>query len=232
MTFISWPFNFNTATTEPPTGNQVRLDAGHPYNTATKLWARNLTTSGIDVKMVLLATPTGATLYLQDKNESALFGRFVTTAAAIDKADYVEFPVSRTSNGDALLNNQAVELAIITDAVLPPTPSGPGLVTLAEAKDHLRLTDTAQDADVQAKLTAAEGIILDFCNTTAYWRDVTATWDSATVPRQVRAAILLELGELWRFRGDDVEAPERWDDHDLSPAILGLLRRTHDPALA
>lgn len=106
------------------------------------------------------------------------------------------------------------------------------LITLPEAKTHLRVTDAAHDADIQAKLDAAEAIILDFCNSTAYWREITPTWDGDTVPRQVKAAILLELGELYRFRGDDPEAPERWDDHDLSPAIIGLLRRTHDPAVA
>lgn len=232
MTFVQLAFDFSTATTPPPTSSQIRLNAAHPYDLVTLLWARPFTTTGIDVRVVLLATPAGATLYLQDKNESARFGRFTTAGAAVDQTDYIEFPVIWTANGETLLNNQAVELAIITEAVLPPTPSGPGLVTLAEAKDHLRLTDTAQDVDVQSKLDAATAIILDFCNTTAYWRDVTATWESATVPRQVRAAILLELGELWRFRGDDAEAPARWDDHDLSPAIIGLLRRTHDPALA
>jgi hypothetical protein len=45
----------------------------------------------------------------------------------------------------------------------------------------------------------------------------------------VKQAILLEVGELWRFRGDDTEVPERWTPDtgviDLAPAILGLLRR-------
>lgn len=111
------------------------------------------------------------------------------------------------------------------------------LVTLAEAKTHLRIT-TAEghpgDVDIQAKLDAAEAIILDYCNTTAWWRDITVTWTPENVPRQVHAAILLQLGELDRFRGDDVEGegPPRDENADLSPPIIGLLRRTRDPVIA
>ena len=233
MSFINWLYDFSTATTEPPVATQVRFDAGHPYTAVTKLWARNLNTASSDVHTVLIAVPTGSTLYVQDKNDHALFARFLTTDVAVDKVDYVEFPVAWVANGGALLQ-QEVQFAILTEAVLPgPGPGIPELVTLAEAKDHLGIDslDTASDVDIQAKLDAATAIILDYCNTTAYWRDITSTWDSATVPRQVKAAILLELGELSRFRGDDPEAPERWPDHDLSPAIIGLLRRTHDPAV-
>jgi hypothetical protein len=105
------------------------------------------------------------------------------------------------------------------------------LVTVAEAKTHLRLApdDTSLDADLTQKLNAAEAIVLDVLNLTPDMRTMTAAWDAATVPLPVKQAILLEVGELWRFRGDDTEVPERWTPDtgaiDLAPAILGLLRR-------
>jgi Phage gp6-like head-tail connector protein len=101
------------------------------------------------------------------------------------------------------------------------------LVSLVDAKAHLRLSvdDLSQDATLTATLAAAEAIILDFLNTTEAMRAITETWDAASVPFEVSAAIKLELGELWRFRGDDVDPPKRWDGTDLSPVILGLLRR-------
>ena len=110
------------------------------------------------------------------------------------------------------------------------------LVTLTEAKAHLRITTPdgdPGDADVQAKLDAAEATILDYCNTAAYWRGITATWTPETVPRYVHAAILLQLGELDRFRGDDLEGagPPRETGEDVSPAVRSLLRRTHDAVL-
>jgi hypothetical protein len=114
------------------------------------------------------------------------------------------------------------------------------LVTLDEGKGHLRLpaSDTAQDADVTAKLDAAEAIILDYLNLTPDMRTITAAWTAGTVPLPAKQAILLELGELWRFRGDDETAPVRWTpdsaagDVDLSPPIQGLLRRIQPKVLA
>jgi len=105
------------------------------------------------------------------------------------------------------------------------------LVTLDEAKTHLRLplTDTSHDADLMAKLDAAEAIILDYLNLTPAMRDTTAAWSAATVPLPAKHAILLELGELWWERGDDREGPPRWTptdgQPDLAPWIIGVLRR-------
>jgi len=111
------------------------------------------------------------------------------------------------------------------------------LVTLAEAKDHLLITTAPGapgDADLQRKLDAAEATILDYIGSTTYWRTLAATWTAATVPRFVYAAILLQVAEFDRFRGDDPEGtgPLREPGADLSPAVIGLLRRTRDPVLA
>lgn len=99
------------------------------------------------------------------------------------------------------------------------------LVTLAEACAHLRIPNPGTDPDLEGKLAAAEAIILDYLNLNPEMRTTTATWDAATVPLPAKSAILLEFGELWRFRGDDAEAPTRDPETDLSPAIRGLLRR-------
>lgn len=101
------------------------------------------------------------------------------------------------------------------------------LVSLEDAKAHLRLAadDTSQDAVLTATLAAAEAIILDYLNTTEFMRTITESWDATSVPLLVSTAIKLELGELWRFRGDDAEPPMRWEHTDLSPVILGILRR-------
>jgi hypothetical protein len=111
------------------------------------------------------------------------------------------------------------------------------LVTLAQAKDHLRITTVLgdpSDADLDLKRAQAQAIILEYCTTTAHWREVALTWDATTVPFAVQAAILLELGELWRFRGDDRadEGPAATDGFDLAPAIRALLTRSRDPVLA
>lgn len=111
------------------------------------------------------------------------------------------------------------------------------LTTLAQAKAHLRITTPdgdPRDADLLMKLEQAEAIILEYCNTTAHWREITATWTPTTLPRPVHAAILLELGELWQFRGDEPgdAGAARTDGFDLSPAIRALLMRSRDQVIA
>lgn len=107
----------------------------------------------------------------------------------------------------------------------------PGLVDLETAKAHARITATDQDEELQLKLDAAEAAILDYINTTAYWRSVTPTWTQGTVPTFVKYAICLQFAEFYRFLGDDSwgQGPNRTADSDFSPAVVGLLRRTRDP---
>jgi hypothetical protein len=105
------------------------------------------------------------------------------------------------------------------------------LVTLAEGKAHLQVTSSDADGDLTIKLAAAEAAILSYCGSTAYWQPIVAAWTSGTVPPAVKAAILLQLGELDQFRGQETQGPVRYDDRDFSPAIQSLLRPWHDPTL-
>lgn len=110
------------------------------------------------------------------------------------------------------------------------------IVTLQQAKDHLRITTTDSDADLTLKLAHAEALVLEYCNTTAWWRALTPAWvDGTTTPPVVVAAILMQLGELDRFRGDDPASPARPPDQagheDLSTSVRELLRRSRDPVL-
>lgn len=106
-------------------------------------------------------------------------------------------------------------------------------VTLDEAKDHLRETWASGDPrepDLQMKLDAAEEAILEYLDDV----DLVAPWTPATVPQRVKNGILLVVGELWRYRGDDGEAPARDESvgsTDFHPAVVSLLRRLRHHAL-
>jgi hypothetical protein len=107
------------------------------------------------------------------------------------------------------------------------------LVTLQEGKDHLRLTTPAGDAgdaDLQLKLDAAEAVIVDYLKVPD---PATFTGDAI-----VRAAVLLQFGALYRWRGDDAEtlaarASEGYTGEQgfLSPVVTALLQRKRDPTL-
>lgn len=113
------------------------------------------------------------------------------------------------------------------------------LVTTAQAHAHLRLpfalntspVDPRQ-ADLELKVTQAEATILDYCNTTEYWRAITPTWlltasPAGTPPAFVTAAVCLLLTHLWDHRGDDMTL-----DDKLWEAVRRLLERSRDPVLS
>jgi Phage gp6-like head-tail connector protein len=96
------------------------------------------------------------------------------------------------------------------------------VITVAQAKVHLRITDTDHDADIGVKVDQADGIIRNYLKA-----QDDPTWTDTTAPKAVQAAALLMVGHLFEHRGDDM-AP----DESLWKAIERLLIRYRDPALA
>ena len=104
-------YDFAPEVVEPPTSNQVRFNAAYPYTAVTKVWVMLQTTDGLDAYLPLTLIASGTKIYVQDRNDHALNVVFTTSGAPVDKATYIELPVTHTSNGGALLANQAVVLA-------------------------------------------------------------------------------------------------------------------------
>ena len=104
-------YSFTLSYTEPPTGSQIRVD-NSVWPQVTKLWVRNMTGDGMDVKNLLALVTIGDKLTLQDKDESARIQRFEATAMPVPKTDYFEFSV-RWLSGDQPLVAQQCILAII-----------------------------------------------------------------------------------------------------------------------
>lgn len=116
-------------------------------------------------------------------------------------------------------------------------------ITVDMAKAHLRVAWAAGDpreGDLEIKCAAAEAAILQFVSRNEPGKTSAEAWlTPETTPGPVQACVLIELGELWRYRGDDSDlASERQsrldnnDQRDFAPAIIGLLRRYTDPVLA
>lgn len=101
------------------------------------------------------------------------------------------------------------------------------LVSLANAKAHLRISTDDDNVDVQQKAEHASALILERCNSTAWWRAITTTWTDATVPGSVQAAVLVLLTHLWENRGDNMEPDEKvWQ------AVDRLIAMKKDPVIA
>ena len=101
------------------------------------------------------------------------------------------------------------------------------LVSLEQAKAHLRVTSTDSDNDIQLKIEQASTLILERCGSTAYWRAITATWTDSTVPQSVQAAVFLMVAHLYEHRGDDMNI-----DAALWMAIDRLIPMNRDPVIA
>ena len=101
-------YSFSAATTEPPSAEQVRFDAGFPYTAVTKVWVRHVNYDGLDVFWGLMLVAVGAEILVQDANDHTSYVRFTVTAAPVDDGDYVEFAVAHHSHGTALSGGQPV----------------------------------------------------------------------------------------------------------------------------
>jgi len=228
-------YTFSNQTVAPPTSNQVRLNG--VGIAATLIWVAYMTTDGLDAFYILNTLPVDTVVVVQDKNDHTLAVKFRTTAAPIDHGAYTEIAVVGTAaTGAPLNNNQNVVLAVVRPADVAPTPPLTALITREQAIDHLRLPLTVDDVDsrtardLTVKIAQAESLILDYLKI-----DPAAppAWLGTDVPPLVQAAALVQLAELWRFRGDDsTDAAPVYAEGQLSPQVTNYLRRYRDPALA
>ena len=110
----------------------------------------------------------------------------------------------------------------------------PQIVTLAQAKKHLRVVSHDDDDDIMDKLDQATALVLDYVyRDDDDWLATIIAWSPDTAPKSIQAAVLVQCAELYRFRGDDLpkETPERQHGF-LSPAVAAYLHRFRDPSIA
>ena len=84
--------------------------------------------------------------------------------------------------------------------------SGDPYVSLDVAKDQLRVVTDDEDDIIRLYLETAQSIVVDRLMRATTDTDTLAMiegWDDETVPGGVKAAVLTQLSELYRFRGDD-----------------------------
>lgn len=110
------------------------------------------------------------------------------------------------------------------------------IITLEEAKAHLRVTGTRFDSDYLLKTYAANAAINAYLQITDEDSPSLIPWgstDDNDVPLDVKAAALIVLGTLDKAR-DGVLTPgsDRSSLSPISQAVQDLLRPYRDPPLA
>lgn len=104
-----------------------------------------------------------------------------------------------------------------------PRPPDVSWVTLEEVKTQLHVSHSWDDVELTALGTQASTAILGYLHPRG-----DPAWTDATVPTDVKRAVLLLVGLYWRSRGDDPKPA----DEATWMAIGLLLARRRDPVIA
>ena len=99
------------------------------------------------------------------------------------------------------------------------------LVTINEAKRHLRVDFPDDDADIEFRMNAASEIVVDYIKRPDHG------WTDATAPFLIKAAVLIVLENLYDYRGGEEPAYAQADGY-LTQPVTSILHRYRTPALA
>lgn len=219
----SWAFYFSAAPNELVGDGEIRFDAAAPYGAVTRLYVDNLDRDGQYIRPMILAYGPGTTIYLE--GAGGTYARLELLQPPIERIGRLELAiVVREATATGLAVGPVTAAFFRTPRAAAPRAAAddPLLVTLATAKQHLYITDTAHDSDITQKLRSASGTIRD------YLKDRNdPAWDDTTAPPWVVAAVLLLLGHFYENRGDKQET-----DDQVWNSIANLLRRARDPTIA
>jgi hypothetical protein len=103
------------------------------------------------------------------------------------------------------------------------------IITLAQAKGHLRIDHSEQDDVLREVIDDAEALVFDYLHLDVSAFAPDQPWDAATLPLVIRRAIYLTIGYLWiPGLGDNAAKTEHWP----TPEIKGLLMRFRDGVFA
>jgi hypothetical protein len=192
-------YTFNSATTEPVVGSQVRINNAS-QTAATKLWVSETSVDGMDVSTGLGRVVAGTQIYFQDFDDAAKWVKYSVTVDGVDKGTYWEFTVVYHS-GPANVPFQKVEFQPIapgtvgvppggtTDQVLVKTSATDYAVAWA-ARAPIRRTLNAQTGTTYTPVVADENTMVTLSNAAAI---------TVTLPQNSTAAFPVgaEVDFLW-----------------------------------
>ena len=115
-------FTFNSATTEPPTGNQLRLNTVS-QTAATRLWVAQTSTDGLDVTVGLQKILAGHQIYIQDYDDASRWVKYAVLADGVDDGTYFDFQIAYHS-GPANVPFQTIEFQAVAPGTAGVPPGG------------------------------------------------------------------------------------------------------------
>ena len=154
MTYATWSFQFNAATTAPPTGNQVRLDNVDQV-AATHLFVMHSTNDGLDVGAALALVSPGDHIRIQDFDDDSRWQTYNVTAADHTGGTWSDFTVVWV-NGATAVPAQKVALTVFApDAPgIPPGGDVGDVLVKTGVEDFAVAWQTPDGSSVPSPITA------------------------------------------------------------------------------
>jgi hypothetical protein len=110
-------FTFNSNTTAPPIGNQLRLNQS-TQSAATIMWVSQTTVEGLDVSAGLDRIKAGYQVYMQDYDDSSKWLLFNVTSDAVDSGSYFTITISFNRGSALPVPFQKIELQSISPGTI------------------------------------------------------------------------------------------------------------------
>lgn len=107
-----------------------------------------------------------------------------------------------------------------------------GLVTLQQAKEHLRVDHDFDDKDIELKISGASSAIISYLKAGAksFLNETKDTVIEDKVPDEIKIATLLLIGMLYKDR--DGENMEKWLHGHLPFQVTALIYHLRVPTMA
>ena len=111
-------YQFQTATTPPPSAGHISPNASTPAAT-TSIYVAHVDGDGLDVSVILANVQPNSLVTLQKSNDDTIFVRF-TTSGLTTNVGWTEFFVTEQSSAGLLQNNMQLVLVVQTAGVQGP----------------------------------------------------------------------------------------------------------------
>ena len=115
-------FTFVSTTTEPPTGNQIRLNNANQF-AATRMWISETSVDGMDISVGLARITVGHQIYMQDFDDASKWVKYTVAVDSLDKGGYWQIDVVYHS-GPGGVPFQKIELQPIAPGTVGVPPGG------------------------------------------------------------------------------------------------------------
>ena len=133
-------FAYNTTTTEPPSGSQVRLNNADQL-LATRMWVSQETVDGLDISIGLAKILSGHQIYIQDRNDASKWAKYTVTTTGVDDGTYYDFAVVYHSGPGGIPSGQIELQAVI--------PGAAGSIPTGGTTGQVLAKNSATDYDVE-----------------------------------------------------------------------------------